>query len=191
MANPSLGGAYNPAADYVRTGTTDTGGTYSGATLSGTTTLGAGATLTTPNIGAATGTSLQATSFLKSSGAAASGGVGYSTGAGGTATQGVSRSTGVTMAPNPCLSGTITTRTDSLAGLATADFIVTNGAVAIGDVVVVSIQSGSNSGAAIVSVSVVTAGTFTIRVSNTNAAAGTAETGALLINFAIIKAVSA
>jgi hypothetical protein len=117
--------------------------------------------------------------------------IGFATGAGGTATQITSRATPVTMVPNPCLSGTITTTTSSLAGLASADFVVTDSAVAIGDVVLVSIQSGSNSGATVVSVSTVTAGTFTIRVSNTNAAAGTAETGAIIINFAIIKAVSA
>lgn len=115
------------------------------------------------------------------------GGIGYATGAGGAVTQITSRSTGVTLNK---LTGTITTTTTSVAGLGTADFIVTNSTVAIGDTVVVSMQSGSNSGATIVSVAIVTAGTFTIRVSNTNAAAGTAETGALLINFAVIKAVS-
>lgn len=147
--------------------------------------------LTTPAIGAATGTSLQVTSFIKSSGAAASGGVGYSTGAGGAVTQITNRSTGVTMVPNPCLSGTITTDTTSLAAEASAAFIVTDSAVAIGDVVVCSIQSGSNSGGTSVMASTVTNGTFTLRVTNNNAAAGTAETGAILINFAIIKAVSA
>ena len=151
----------------------------------------AGQVLVTPNIGAATGISLQASSFLKSSSPAATGGVGYSTGAGGLATQITNRSTGVAMVPNPCMSGAITTDTTSLAAEASADFIVTNSAVAIGDVVVVSIRSGSNSGGTAVSVSTVTAGTFTIRVTNNNAAAGTAETGAIIINFAIIKAVSA
>ena len=63
--------------------------------------------------------------------------------------------------------------------------------IAVGDVVVVAIQSGSNGGGTIVSVSTVAAGSFTIRVHNGNVAAGTAETGAILINFAVIKAVSA
>lgn len=111
---------------------------------------------------------------------------GYS--AGGAVTQATNRTTGVTL---NALSGTITTNNASLAGLASADFVVTNSAVAIGDVVATSIQSGSNSGGTIVSVAVVTDGSFTIRVSNNNAAAGTAETGAILINFAVIKAVSA
>ena len=121
----------------------------------------------------------------------ASAGIGYTTGAGGAVTQITSRSTGVTMVPNPCLSGTITTDTTSLAAEASAEFIVTNSAVAIGDTVVVSIRSGAVGVGTIVSVSTVTAGTFTIRVHNGNASGGTAETGALLINFPIIKAVSA
>jgi len=37
----------------------------------------------------------------------------------------------------------------------------------------------------------VAAGSFTIRVHNGNVAAGTAETGAIKINFAVLKAVSA
>lgn len=121
----------------------------------------------------------------------ASAGVGYATGAGGAVTQITTRATGVTMVPNPCMSGAITTTTASLAAEASADFIVTDSGVAIGDTVVVSIRSGSNSGGTAVSVITVTAGTFTIRVTNNNASGGTAETGAIIINFAIIKAVSA
>ena len=143
------------------------------------------------SIPAATITNTQlAPSALQSAGTLATAAIGYRTGAGGAVTQITSRSTGVTMVPNPCLSGTIQTDTSSLAGLAAADFIVTDTAVAIGDVVVCSIQSGSNGGNTEVTCSTVTAGTFTLRVSNGNAAAGTAETGALKINFAIIKAVS-
>lgn len=121
----------------------------------------------------------------------ASGGIGYATGAGGTATQITNRSTGVTMSPNPCTSGLITTDTTSLAAEASAAFVVTNSAVAIGDVVVASIRSGSDGGNTAVTVTTVAAGSFTLRVSNNNAAGGTAETGAILINFAVFKAVSA
>ena len=71
-----------------------------------------------------------------------------------------------------------------------AAFTVTNTAVAIGDTVVVSVQSGSNGGNTNVYVSTVAAGSFAITVANNNAAAGTAETGAILINYAVIKAVS-
>ena len=50
MAYPdgSIGGAFNPRTDYVRTGATDTGGTYAGASLTG-------ATLTSPTITGAKG----------------------------------------------------------------------------------------------------------------------------------------
>ena len=131
---------------------------------------------------------------IKSASASASGGIGYATGAGGTATQGTDRSTGVTMSPNPCLSGTITTMTTSLAALASAEFVVTNSAVAIGDVILLTQRSGSSSaagvaGTTIVNVVTVTNGTFTISVSNQSTT--TAETGAIIINFVIIKAVSA
>jgi len=115
-------------------------------------------------------------------------GIGYATGAGGAVTQITSRVTGVTLNN---VAGTITTDVTSLAAEGTADFVVTNSSVAIGDTVVVSIQSGSNGGGTIVSVSTVTAGSFTVRVHNGNADLGTAETGAIKINFAVIKAVSA
>lgn len=117
--------------------------------------------------------------------------LGYGTGAGGTATQGTNRSTGVTVSPNPCLSGTITTDTTSLAAEASATFTVTNSAVAIGDTVVVSQRSGSNGGNTDVTVKAVASGTFDLMVSNNNAGGGAAETGAIIVNFAILKAVSA
>ena len=115
-------------------------------------------------------------------------GIGYATGAGGAVTQLTNRTTGVTINK---ISGQITTNNASLAAEANAKFVVTNSTVAIGDVVVVSQQSGSNGGNTEVSVSVTTAGSFTINVSNNNASGGTAETGAIIINFAIIKAVAA
>jgi hypothetical protein len=116
-------------------------------------------------------------------------GFGYKTGVsvGGTVTQQTNRTTGVTLNK---LSGAITTNNASLAAEATADFVVTNSTVAIGDVVVVSVRSGSNGGGTTVSVAGVAAGSFTIRVHNGNVAAGTAETGAIIINFAVIKGTS-
>lgn len=113
---------------------------------------------------------------------------GYSVGEGGAVTQAINRTTGVTL---NAVCGTITTNNASLAAEGSADFIVTNSLVAIGDVVILSIQSGENSGGTVLSVQDVAAGSFTIRVHNGNVAAGTAETGAILINFAVIKAVSA
>jgi len=118
----------------------------------------------------------------------ATGKIGYPTGTGGAVTQATNRTTGVTV---NTLAGTITTNNASLAAEAAAEFTVTNSQVAIGDVVVVSQQSGSNGGNTDVFVSAVAAGSFNIKVANNNAAAGTAETGAILINFAVLKAVSA
>lgn len=120
--------------------------------------------------------------------ASPSGGVGYTTGAGGAVTQTTNRSTGVTV---NAICGAITTDTTSLAAEASAAFTVTNSAVAVGDVVVASIRSGANGGNTAVTVTTVADGSFQLRVSNNNAAAGTAETGAIIINFAIIKATNA
>jgi hypothetical protein len=112
---------------------------------------------------------------------------GYSVGSGAAVTQQSNRTTGVTInAPT----GTITTNNASLAAEATAKFTVTNNAVAIGDVVVVSQQSGANGGGTIVHVTTVANGSFEIAVHNGNVAAGTAETGAILINFVVLKGAS-
>lgn len=114
------------------------------------------------------------------------GGIGYATGkaVGGAVTQATNRTTGVTL---NTLAGAITTNNASLAAEASADFVVTNSRVGIADTVVVSQRSGSNGGGTIVSVSAVAAGSFSIRVHNGNVAAGTAETGAIIINFAVVK----
>ncbi len=151
-------------------------------TLSGALTLGS----TLDATGAITGLSVTTTAGINSSGSTGAG-IGYVTGAGGAITQITSRTTGVTLNK---LTGTITTDITSLAAEASADFIVTNSTVAIGDTVIASIQSGSDGGGTIVSISGVAAGSFTVRVYNGNVAAGTAETGAIKINFAVLKAVS-
>lgn len=114
--------------------------------------------------------------------------VGYGTGAGGAVTQITTRATGVTINK---LTGTIQTDTSSLSAEVAAVFTVTNSKVAIGDVVVVAQQSGSNGGNTDIYVTTVAAGSFAITVANNNASGGTAETGAIIINFAVIKAVAA
>lgn len=116
-------------------------------------------------------------------------GIGYKTGLGigSTVTQATNRTTGVTI---NTLAGAITTSSASLAAEATADFVVTNSKVAVGDVIAVSVRSGSNGGGTTVSVIGVAAGSFTIRVHNGNVAAGTAETGAIIINFVVLKGTS-
>lgn len=113
--------------------------------------------------------------------------IGYGTGAGSTVTQITNRATGVTI---NALSGAITTDATSLAAEASAVFVVTNSFVEIGDVVVLSVRSGQVALNTQLSVTAVAAGSFSITVVNNNAAAGTAETGAIVINFAVIKAVT-
>lgn len=109
-------------------------------------------------------------------------------GVGGAVTQQTNRTTGVTL---NTVTGQITTSNASLAAEAAADFVVTNSQVEAGDVVIASIASGSNGGATSVSIAAVAAGSFTVRVTNNNAAAGTAETGAIVINFIVMKGQSA
>ena len=113
---------------------------------------------------------------------------GYTTGQGAAVTQITNRATGVTI---NAMCGTITTDSTSLAVEASAKFIVTNSFVKVGDVVVLCQQSGAIALNTQVEVTVVTNGTFTISVINNNVAAGTAETGAILINFVIIRSVAA
>jgi|SRR3990167_1273580 len=115
-------------------------------------------------------------------------GFGAKVGDGGAVTQATNRTTGVTLNK---VSGAITTHTASLAAEGTADFVVTNSKVEIGDVVAISKRSGSNGGGTIVTVAAVAAGSFTLRVHNGNVAAGTAETGAIIINFVVLKGTSA
>lgn len=113
-------------------------------------------------------------------------GIGYSTGAGATVTQITSRATGVEI---NAVSGAITTDTTSLAAGAEATFTVTNSAVEIGDVIILSLRSGATADTSVPIVSAVAAGSFNIRLTNLHAS--TADTGASIINFAVIKAVSA
>lgn len=114
-------------------------------------------------------------------------GYGGGNGAGAAVTQATNRTTGVTI---NAVTGQITTNTASLAAEAQAVFTVTNSSCEIGDVPIVAIQSGSNGGNTAVTVNSVAAGSFVIAVTNNNVAAGTAETGAIIINFALIKAVA-
>lgn len=111
-------------------------------------------------------------------------GIGYAIGAGGAVTQATNRTTGVTL---NTLTGAITTNNASLAAEAAAAFIVTDSAVGLTDVVIASIRSGSNGGNTTVTVSTIAAGSFTLNVANQNASGGTAETGAIIINYAIVK----
>lgn len=109
------------------------------------------------------------------------GGLGYGTGSGGTVTQGTSRTTGVTLSKS---NGAITMF--SAAGSATAaTFTVTNTLVAATDTIILNQKSGTN--LYVLLVTAVAAGSFNITFYTTG---GTA-TDAPVINFALIKAVTA
>jgi hypothetical protein len=127
------------------------------------------------------------TGQIVSAGPPATGGIGYADGAGASVTQLTNRTTAVVCNG---LSGLITTNTASLAAEAAAAFVVSNSAVAVGDVVVVSQRSGAVGAMTDVVVVAVANGSFTLSVMNNNVAAGTAETGAILINFCVLKGTS-
>ena len=116
----------------------------------------------------------------------ATAGIGYSTGAGGAVTQLTNRSTGVTI-NTP--TGAITTDATSLAAAAEATFTVTNSSVAITDTIVLSARSGQTAATSVPIVTAVAAGSFDITLTNLHAT--TADTGAMIINFAVIKGVAA
>jgi hypothetical protein len=133
-------------------------------------------TLVTPNIGAATGTSLAVTGSLRSSGTA---GVGYSTGAGGVVIQGTSRTTGVTINK---LTGQITLF--SAAGTTSATtFTVTNSTVATTDVIILNQHTGTDLYDLMVTKT--TLGSFDITFRTT----GGTTTEQPIFNFAVIKGV--
>ena len=134
--------------------------------------------LTTPVLGAATGTSLAVTAAITSSGTA---GVGYATGAGGAVTQLTSRTTGVTLNKT---SGAITMF--SAAGTTVAaTFTVTNSTVAATDVIILNQKSGTD--LYDLMVTAVAAGSFNLTFRTT----GGTTTETPVFNFAVIKAVAA
>lgn len=142
-------------------------------TFTGTVVLPASASLITPIIGAATGTSLGVTASI-----------GYTTGAGGAVTQNANKTTGVTLNK---ICGAITMNNAALTAGSEAKFTVTNSTVAATDVVIVSIKSGGTSGSYLISVSAVAAGSFDIVISNVSAGS---LSEAVVISFAVIKAVA-
>lgn len=75
------------------------------------------------------------------------------------------------------------------AAAGTAKFTVSNSVVTVKDVVLVSIASGTTTDATDVKVQRVAAGAFDIVVVNRHAS--TAETGAIVVNYEVIRGVSA
>jgi hypothetical protein len=111
--------------------------------------------------------------------------LGYVTGAGGTVTQLTSKATAVTLDKT---TGQITTDDAALAAATEVTFTVNNSTVAATDTVIVNLASGGTTNTYIVGVHAVAAGSFNIIIGNMSA---TSRSEALVLNFAIIKGVSA
>ena len=111
--------------------------------------------------------------------------LGYGAGAGGAVTQATSKATGVTLNK---ASGQVTLHNAALAAGASVSFTLTNSVIAATDVVVANIGSGATADAYAVEVTAVVAGSCRIQLRNDSAAA---LSEALLLNFAVIKAVAA
>jgi len=108
-------------------------------------------------------------------------GMGYGSGADGSVTQVTNRTTGVTL-NNVC--GVITTDNTSLAAGAAATFTVSNTTTNIGYAIIPSIRSGATTNQTKVYITAVANNSFDITVENNHAS--TAETGAIVINFATV-----
>jgi hypothetical protein len=116
----------------------------------------------------------------------ATAGVGYGTGAGGTVTQATSKATGVTLNK---ICGTITMDAATLAHQTPVAFTLTNSAIAATDVVAVCVKSGGTAGAYLVSAGAVAAGSCSITLFNCQTSGSLSE--AVVLSFAVIKAVAA
>ena len=114
---------------------------------------------------------------------APTGGIGYATGAGGTVTQATSKATPATL-NNVC--GTITTAADALAADTTVSFVLTNTAIAAGDVMIINHLSGGTLAYTFNAQCI--AGSATINIRNISAAS---LSEALTLAFVVVKAVTA
>lgn len=114
----------------------------------------------------------------------ATAGVGYGTGAGGTVTQATSKSTGVTLDK---ATGQITLNSASLAAGAIVSFTLTNAGIAAGDLILLNHASAGTVGAYTLNAQA-GAGSAVINVRNET---GGALAEAIVLGFAVIKAVTA
>lgn len=111
--------------------------------------------------------------------------LGYRHPAGDTVTQLTDRGTAVTI---NALCGQITTDDASLAAAGEAVFTVNNNLVEAEDVPIVAVQDKGATGAVVAFVTDVADGSFEVTLTNLDAA--TASTNAVVINFAVLKAVA-
>ena len=100
---------------------------------------------------------------------------------GGTVTQITSATTGVTLNTS---TGQITTYAQNIAAAGEVEFTVTNSVVAATSLIIVAVASGSTGGTTIAEATAIGTGSFKICLTNLHAA--TAETGTLVINFAVL-----
>lgn len=115
----------------------------------------------------------------------ASQGVGYATGAGGAQTQSTSKSTTVTL---NTICGQITTHNATLNAGASVVFQLANNTIAATDVVVVNVaDNAATDNVYRIEVALLVAGGVNLRLTNTS---GGNLSEAVLINFAVIKAVA-
>lgn len=108
------------------------------------------------------------------------------TGTGGTVTQSTSKSTGVTLNK---LCGQITMNNAQLNRGTSVSFTLTNSFIDTTDVVLANIASGATAGAYVLTVEVIAAGSCNISLHNN--ASGVDYSEAVVLNFAVIKAVNA
>jgi hypothetical protein len=167
-----------PSSANLRTALTDETGTGSAV-------FATSPTLTTPVIGAATGTSLALTSSLSTPGSiinnGGSGKVGYAAGAGGTVTQATSKSTGVTLSKQ---SGQITMNAAALAASTTVSFTLTNTIIEANDVLILNHVSAGTAGSYTLNAQV-SAGSASINVRNVSLGS---LSEAIVIQFVVINA---
>ena len=121
--------------------------------------------------------------------ASPSDGIGYATGAGGTVTQLTSKSTSVIINK---ICGQITTHNAALAAGAEVTFQVSSTVISAGDVVILSESAlgGGSPGSYLFGVTSVSGAGQSFQITIANLSAGSLSE-AIIINFAIIKAVSA
>lgn len=127
---------------------------------------------------------LSVVGYLRSSGANT--GVGYATGAGGAVTQLTSKSTAVTL---NTMCGAITMNNATLNRETAVSFTLNNTSISSGDAVIVNIKSGATANAYNVGVTAVA--TNSCRIQLHNILSGTDLSEAVVITFAVIKAVTA
>ena len=154
-----------------------------GETGAGALVFGTSPALTTPDVGAATGTSLTTTGSQLVSG---TGKQGYATGSGGTITQGSGsgKATAVTLSKT---NGSITMDTAILNANTSVSFTLTNTTIEAGDILVMNHISGGTAGAYTLNAQCA-AGSAVITLRNVTAGN---LTEIPVIRFAVVKAVSA